>query len=143
MSRVVGVDLGSKRIGIAVSDAGASLASPLTVLERSGSIEHDHVKINALAVEEEAACVVVGVPVNLAGEISIAAQSILEEVEQMKASIDVPIELWDERMTTAAAHKNLAAQNVSAKKRRGQIDKFAAAVMLQGWLDSRQLQGGR
>ena len=80
--------------------------------------------------------VVVGLPVDLQGRQAVAAQGVLAEVVAMRAALDVPVETWDERMTTAAAHKNLQAQGVSSRKRRDQIDKFAAAVMLQGWLDA-------
>lgn len=138
----MGVDLGSRRIGIAVSDAGESLASPLLVLERSGSTHKDHVRIARLVEEEEAVRVVVGLPVALSGEVSLAAEAVLTEVKDMESALSVPIETWDERFTTAAAHKNLQAQGVSSKKRRNQIDKFAAAVMLQGWLDAKRGQNG-
>lgn len=136
--RSLGIDFGSKRIGIAVSDATGVLASPLLVVQRSGSVESDHKRILAIAAEEEAEVVVIGLPITLQGQRSIAAEAILDEVEKLRHVTELPIELWDERMTTAAAHKNLRAQNVNAKKRRDQVDKFAAAVMLQGWLDSRR-----
>jgi putative holliday junction resolvase len=141
VGRVLGVDFGSKRIGIAVSDAGESLASPLTVLERSGNLVTDHRRIQALVDEEEAYRVIVGLPVNLNGQREQAALAVLEEIPELELRLAVPVETWDERMTTAAAHKNLQAQNVSSKKRRNQIDKHAAAVMLQGWLDAQRLQG--
>ena len=133
--RVLGVDLGSKRIGIAVSDARGTMASPVTVVQRSGSLDADHRKIAALITEEEAVRVVVGLPVALSGQKSIAAQNVQTEVNLMTEALDVPVETWDERMTSAAAHKNLKAQGLSEKKRREQIDKWAAVSILQGWLD--------
>lgn len=137
VGRVLGIDLGSRRIGVAVSDARRTLASPLFVLVRSGDVARDHSRLAEIVDEEEAVCVVVGMPLTLHGEHSIAAENVESEVREMRKALNVPIDTWDERMTTAAAHKNLRAQNVSAKKRRDQIDKFAAAIMLQGWLDAR------
>lgn len=135
--RALGVDLGSKRIGIAISDSGQSLASPLTVITRSGDTERDHARVGELVEEEEAGIVVIGLPVDLQGNESIAATAVRAEVEQLASALDVPVETWDERMTSAVANKSLAAQGISTKKRRTEIDKFAAAIMLQGWLDAR------
>lgn len=137
IGRTVGIDLGSKRVGIAVSDGRGVLASPLIVLDRSGDWALDHQRIAALADEEEARRIVVGLPVDLRGIKALAANAVLEEIEAMRFTIHLPIETWDERMTSVAAHKAMRAQNISERKRRGQIDKWAAAVMLQGWLDSR------
>lgn len=134
--RVLGIDFGSRRIGVAVSDARGSLASPLVVIERSGDMSRDHETIRSISEEEEVVCVVVGMPYTLDGRRSVAAEAVERELQELRARLDVPVETWDERMTTAAAHKNLRAQNISSKKRRDQIDKFAAAVMLQGWLDA-------
>lgn len=136
--RVLGIDFGSKRIGIAVCDARRTLASPLTVLDRSGDVGTDHRKIAGLVMEEEAELVVVGLPVALSGRQELAARGVLEEVAILGTALNVPVETWDERMTSAAAHKGLQAQNMSGKKRRTQVDKWAAAVMLQGWLDRQQ-----
>jgi len=137
--RSLGVDLGTKRIGIAVSDAGGVLASPLTTIDRSSNAVSDHKRIAQLAAEEEAVRIVVGLPIALDGKSGIAANAAKEEIQRMSANIDLPIVTWDERMTSALAHKALKAQNVSEKKRRGQIDKIAAAIILQGWLDSRRI----
>lgn len=134
--RVLGVDLGSKRIGVAVSDSGRSIASPLVVVQRSGSLAADHKALGRLVAEEEACLVVVGLPIDLQGRRAQAAEGVLAELAPMRAALTVPVVTWDERMTTAAAHKALAAQGVSTKKRREQIDKYAAAVMLQGWIDA-------
>ncbi len=133
--RVLGVDLGSKRIGIAVSDARRTLASPLTVLDRTGSVAADHQRIAALADEEEVTLIVVGLPVTLDGHVAIAARAVKDEVAELEGTVSLPVETWDERMTTAAAHKSLAGQNLNSKQRRQQVDKWAAAEILQGWLD--------
>jgi putative Holliday junction resolvase len=131
----MGIDFGSKRIGIAVSDANGVLASPRTVLLRTGSIAADHRRIAELVAEEEAVLVVVGLPLALDGTEAIAARGVLAEVAGLEKALDVPVEMYDERLTTASAHRTLAAQNVSSRKRRGEVDKWAAAVILQGYLD--------
>jgi putative Holliday junction resolvase len=138
MGRLLGVDLGSKRIGIATSDSTGLLASPLTVLDRTGDRKRDHRRIADLVTEEEAVAVVVGLPVDLRGKNGIAAQHVLAETEQLATVLDVPVLTYDERMTTATAHKQLAESGVSSKKRRTTIDKYAAAVILQGYLDSQR-----
>jgi putative holliday junction resolvase len=134
--RVVALDLGTKRIGIATGNTERGLASPHSVMARTGSVGNDHQRIKTLVVDEEAERVVVGLPVDLRGEKSIAAQNVLAEVAQLTTVVGVPVETYDERMTTAVAHKSLAALGVSSRKRRDQIDKYAAAEILQGWFDA-------
>ncbi len=133
--RVIGVDLGTKRIGIATSDTSGTLASPLTVLLRSGNQQRDHRAINDLVVEYEAEQVIVGLPLSLDGSVGRAAQSALDEIRQMAKSISVPIQAWDERLSTVTAHEKLMEQRMRAEARRRIVDKIAAAVLLQGWLD--------
>lgn len=134
--RVLGVDFGSKRIGIAVSDFTGILASPLTVLERTGDMARDHKRIEELVGEEEAVAVVVGLPVDLKGKNGIAAQHVLKETEHLATVLGVPVVTYDERMTTATASRQLADNGVSSKKRRTTIDKYAAALILQSYLDA-------
>jgi putative holliday junction resolvase len=132
--RLLGVDLGSKRIGIAVSDSMGVMASPLTVLERSGDRKQDHKAIARLATEEEAGAVIVGLPIDLKGEQAIAAQAVLAEVAEMATVVDVPIKTHDERMTTAVASRHIG----TSKKAKARVDQVAAAIILQGWLDSQR-----
>jgi putative holliday junction resolvase len=136
LGRGVGIDLGTKRIGIATSDVRGVMASPLLVLSRTGSRQQDHQRLRELVVEEEAAFVVVGVPVALNGKHELAAQAALDEIAELQGRLGVPVHTWDERMSSAIVHKQLAAQNVSSRRRRDQVDKHAAAVILQGWLDA-------
>lgn len=136
--RLLGIDFGSKRIGIATSDYTGVLASPLTVLDRSGDMKRDHKRIVELVVEEEAVAVVVGLPIDLSGKNGIAAQHVLLETKQLATVLDVPVLTYDERMTSAAANRQLADLGVSAKKRRITVDKFAAAFILQSYLDSQR-----
>ena len=133
--RVIGVDLGTKRIGIATSDTSGTLASPLVVLLRCGSQQRDHRAIQDIVVEYEAEHVVVGLPLSLDGSIGKAAQAALAEIKQMAKTITVPITAWDERLSTVTAHEKLMEQRMRAEARRRIVDKIAAAVLLQGWLD--------
>ncbi len=135
--RALGIDLGSKRIGIAVSDRSGTIASPLTVLQRSGHRHLDHQRILALVLEEEAELVVVGLPLQMDGKIGIAAKGALSEVAEMTTVVGVPVETFDERMTTVTADRALMEAGIRASARRRYVDKVAAAVMLQGWLDRR------
>jgi putative Holliday junction resolvase len=139
---VVGVDLGSRRIGVAVSDAGGRLASPVEVLERSGDDEHDRRALARLVSELEAERVVVGLPLSLDGSMGPAAVAAQAEAEALGAHLDVPVETYDERFTTVTAEQLLRQQNKTARQRRGAIDMAAAAVMLQAWLDGRTAREG-
>lgn len=138
--RAVGVDLGSKRIGIAVSDPSGVLASPHSVLARSGSPELDHRRIAEIVAEYEAGVVVVGHPRSLDGRSGPAAQLVEAEVEQLRTALEVPVELYDERFTTVTADRSMLERNMKADARRKVVDKVAAAVLLQAWLEG---PGGR
>ena len=141
--RVLGIDLGSKRIGIAASDRSGTIASPLTVLQRCGSRGGDHRNIAKIVVEEEAVAIVVGLPLNMDGSEGKAAQSARAEVERMATVVGVPVYVHDERLTTVAADRVMMEQNMNAQARRKVVDKWAAAVILQAWLDSRESRGER
>ena len=137
--RALGVDLGTKRIGLATSDASATIATPLQVLNRSGSRLQDHQAIAAIVREYEIDCVVVvGMPLSLSGDVGVAAQSAAVEVDQMTNVVGVPVLTYDERLTTVSAHQILQGNNVNAKDRKLVVDKVAAAVMLQSWLDAQK-----
>jgi putative Holliday junction resolvase len=138
---VLGVDLGARRIGLALSDPLGILAGPLDVLERTGDLAADHTRILRAATDNEAAVIVVGVPLSLStGRPGPAAQAMLEEVATLAeraaaAQPPVKVETYDERLTTVTAQRSLATGGVRAKDRRAKVDKVAAAVMLQAWLD--------
>lgn len=140
--RLLGIDFGSKRIGIATSDYTGVLASPLTVLDRTGDVARDHRRIAELVAEEEAVAVIVGLPLDLQGKSGIAAQHVLTETEQLATVLDVPVLTYDERLSSASANRQLADLGVSSKKRRSTVDKYAAAVILQGYLDAQRPGGG-
>lgn len=136
MRRALGLDLGSKRIGVAVTDRSGTIASPLLVLQRSSHRVGDHRRIAALVQEEEADVVVVGLPLNMNGTAGPAAQAAVAEAEALATVVGVPVETYDERRTTTTAQAALREFNVRGPARRQVVDKVAAAVMLQGWLDA-------
>ncbi len=136
--RALGLDLGSKRIGVAVSDLTGTIASPLTVIQRGRSRRHDHERIAALVREEEAECVVVGMPHSLSGRDGPAAKAARTEVSALASVVGVPVETYDERFTTVTANRALAESGVRGQARRQVVDKVAAAVILQSWLDARR-----
>ena len=137
--RALGIDLGSKRIGVATSDRSGTIATPLTVLQRTGSREADYRAIANLVTEYEIECVVVGLPLHMNGTLGYAAKSAIAEVEQLTSVLSVPVLTCDERRTTVTADAILLEQNMNAQDRRKVIDKVAAAVMLQSWLDGRKM----
>lgn len=135
--RVLGIDLGSKRIGVALSDSGGTVATPYEVILRSGDRARDHRRILELAAEAEVEGLVVGLPLSLDGSVGPAARAALDEVAELGATTTLPVETYDERLTTVTADRSLMQQNLGAKARRKVVDQVAAAVMLQAWLDSR------
>ena len=134
MRRVLGIDLGSKRIGVAVS--AGSMAMPYEVVQRSGDVSRDHREIARLVTEAEAERVVVGLPLSLDGSVGRAAQAATHEAALLREALPVPVETFDERLTTVSADRDLMAMKMKADARRKVVDKVAAAVMLQAWLDA-------
>ena len=134
---MLGVDLGSKRIGIAVTDPTGTIASPLDVIERGRDEDRDHRRVVDLVVSTGAERIVVGLPLSLDGSIGPAAAAALAEADRLAGVAGVPVETYDERFTTVSAERVLSEQGVSGPARRQVVDKVAAAVMLQAWLDRR------
>ena len=134
--RVIGIDLGSKRIGIALSDSDLTVATPLDVIERSGNVESDHIAILKITDEWEVKRIIVGLPISLDGTLGASAQSVIDEINRLGNLTDIPIETHDERFTTVTAEQILLQQNVKRDKKKRVIDKVAAAIILQGWIDS-------
>jgi putative Holliday junction resolvase len=139
--RALGLDLGTKRIGVAVGDRSGTIASPLVVLQRSASRALDHRRIADLVREEEAEVVVVGLPLSLDGRAGPAARGAMAEADEIARVVGVPVETFDERLTTVSADRALKEANLGAPARRQVVDKVAAAVMLQTWLDRRHGPG--
>jgi len=136
--RALGLDLGSRRIGVALSTSDGVLATPYEVVQRTGDRAQEHRRIGALAAEAEAEVIVVGVPFHLDGRLSPNAKAALEEAQQLHDTIGLPVETYDERLTTVTAQRSLNEMNLSPSARRRAIDQVAAAVMLQAWLDHRR-----
>jgi putative holliday junction resolvase len=136
--RALGIDLGTRRIGIALSDSGGTLATPYEVVARSGDRQRDHQRIAALADEAGAQCLVVGLPLSLDGSTGPAARAALAEADELAAATGLRVEMWDERLTTVTADRDLMALDMRADARRRVVDKVAAAVLLQAWLDHRR-----
>ena len=135
--RVLGVDLGTSRIGVALSDGGQRLATGLTVVHRSGDRAADRRALARLVEEEETVAMVVGLPRSLDGSLGAAALDALAEVAALKEVVAVPVETCDERFTTVTAHRALRSGGTRSRDRRKVVDQVAAAVMLQSWLDGR------
>ena len=139
MTRALGVDLGEKRIGIALSDPTRTIASPHSVIKRSGNVDVDRRAVLNIAREEGATQLVVGLPLTLTGARRAAARAALAEVEALKdLAPDLIVAAFDERLTTAMAQRSLLEGDVRRKDRKQVIDKVAAAVMLQSWLDGQR-----
>lgn len=139
MSRALGVDLGGRRIGLALSDSDLTTAVPHGVLERSGDTGTDHESILAVAADHDVGVVVVGLPLGLDGEIGTAARQVLSEVDELRGAAGdrVRVEVADERLSTVSADAALREAGVRGSERRGRVDASAATVILQSWLDAR------
>ena len=136
---MVGVDLGSRRIGIAVTDSARTVALPRTTLTRTGDRERDRRALVELVLEEEASLVVVGLPLSLDGSHGRAAVEASDEAGELRSLLlphAIDVELFDERLTTVTAHQALTAGGAGGRARREVVDKAAATVMLGAWLES-------
>lgn len=139
---LLGLDLGTKTIGTALSDAGWRFTTPGKTLPR-GKFMRDLEALRALAKERHVAGIVLGLPLNMDGSEGPRAQSArgyARNLAQEKGGLGLPLLLWDERWSTASAERDLIAQDVSRARRAERIDSHAAAVILQGALDA--LAGG-
>lgn len=135
--RAVGLDLGTRRIGVAVSDDEGRVATPHQVVARSGDPTSDRARIARIVAEVGAGIVVVGLPLSLDGSLGPAARAALDEASALEEILDVPVTTHDERLTTVTAERQLLGLGLDARRRRRRIDEAAAAVMLQAWLDGR------
>lgn len=133
----MGLDVGDKRIGIALSDEGAWIASPRETLERSGN-RKDIRHMLDLARREDVSEIVVGMPFSLDGSRGPQALKVERFVEALQSETDIRVTTWDERLTTVSAERALLEGDVSRAKRKKTIDRVAAALILQGYLDSKR-----
>ena len=135
--RIMSLDVGSRTIGIACSDALLMTAQGIETIRRT-SLEKDFIRLQELIAEYEVHELVVGMPKNMNGTKGERAEKTEEFVEKMKEVIGLPVTYWDERLSTVMAERQLIAADVSRKKRKSVIDKMAAVVILQGYLDRLQ-----
>jgi len=136
MPRALGVDLGTRRIGLAISDARGKVATPYATLERTND-EHDANAIAEVASAEEAKLIVLGHPLMLDGTRGDAAAVAEAFAAKLKES-GIRVALWDERLTTKQAEGSLKRRGMKGRERRAVVDKVAAQVLLQSYLDTKR-----
>jgi putative Holliday junction resolvase len=137
MARVLGIDLGSRRIGVAVSDGLGLTAQPRTTLARHGGMR-DIDAIAAAVKEADADRIVLGLPLDCEGQEGPAAQRARAFGDKLRAALHLPVELIDESFSTVEAEEVLLAADLSRARRKQVVDKLAAAVILQRWLDAQR-----
>jgi putative Holliday junction resolvase len=133
--RILALDHGTKRIGVAVSDELKMIAQPLEYILAEPSADF-LARLKELIHQQEAELILVGMPRNMDGSYGPAAQKVQEFVAGLKGALTMPIKLWDERLTSAQANRLLIQANVRRDKRKEKVDKMAAAILLQSYLDS-------
>jgi putative holliday junction resolvase len=135
--RAFGLDVGTRTVGVALSDALGITAQALTTLRRSG-LRADLAALRRLAEAHEVTSAVVGLPLNMDGSEGPSAARSRAFGQALAKALDVPVHYWDERLTTVAAHRALRESHLSAERRREVVDQVAAALILQGWLDAQR-----
>lgn len=135
--RALGLDVGSKTIGVAISDELGLAAHPVQVIARRGTVA-DVAKVSALIAEREISAVVVGLPLELSGAVGRRARRVRILIAALREALgaQVPVHEWDERFSTAAVERVLIDADLSRRRRKEVVDKQAAAYILQGWLDA-------
>jgi len=133
-SRLLGIDLGTKRIGIAISDYNQKIATPLQTLDKSkqGKLIDE---LESIITENDIKGIIIGNPINMDGTYGKSSQSAKDIAINLSNKIDIPVSLWDERLSTVGAFNLSSELDVNVSKRERDIDKFAAAFILQGALD--------
>ena len=133
-SRLLGIDLGTKRIGIAISDYNQKIATPLETLDKSkqGKLIDE---LESIITENDIKGIIIGNPINMDGTYGKSSQSAKDIAINISNKIDIPVSLWDERLSTVGAFNLSSELDVNVSKRERDIDKFAAAFILQGALD--------
>ena len=133
-SRLLGIDLGTKRIGIAISDYNQKIATPLQTLDKSkqGKLIEE---LESIITEYDIKGIIIGNPINMDGTYGKSSQSAKDIAINISNKIDIPVSLWDERLSTVGAFNLSSELDINVSKREKDIDKFAAAFILQGALD--------
>ena len=132
--RVIGLDVGERRIGVAVSDPLGIISQGVTVIERK-DLQSDIEEIIRIAGDYEAQSVVVGMPINMDGTRGKSAEKVSEFVAVLESSIKIPVATYDERLSTKESEKFLISSDVSRKKRKAVVDKIAAQLILESYLE--------
>lgn len=132
--RILGLDLGSKTIGVAISDPLGWTAQGVTTIRRTKK-EKDIEEIRKICEEYKVESIVLGMPKNMNGTIGEAGEKAIEFSELLKEHLNIEVHMWDERLTTVAAHKAMLEADLSRQKRKKIVDKIAAIYILQGYLD--------
>src|SRR6476620_2331694 len=139
--RIMGLDVGSKTVGVSLSDAFGWTAQGLKTIQiNEDKGEYGFEEIGTLIAENEVSKVVVGLPKNMNGTIGPRGEASQFYADELNKRFGVPVVLWDERLTTVAAERVLLEADVSRKKRKKVIDKMAASMILQGYLDSQMMR---
>ena len=133
-SRLLGIDLGTKRIGIAISDYNQKIATPLQTFDKSkqGKLIDE---LEGIITENDIKGIIIGNPINMDGTYGKSSQSAKDIAINISNKIDIPVSLWDERLSTVGAFNLSSELDINVSKREKDIDKFAAAFILQGALD--------
>ena len=134
MNRILGLDFGRARIGVAISDELQMLAHPLETIPAH---EEPASRVAEIVREKQVDHVVAGIPRQMNGQIGTAATEVLEFVEKLRAILPCPVVTWDERLTTVAAHRALRDAGKKTRDTRGYVDQVAAQMILQSYLDRR------
>jgi putative Holliday junction resolvase len=133
--RIMGLDYGERRIGVAMSDLFGWTAQGLEVIDQK-VVKDPMGRIAELIKQYEVESIIVGLPKNMNGTIGSSGEYCMAFAEQIKQTLLLPVKLWDERLTTVSAERTLLEADVSRRKRKLVIDKMAAAILLQSYLDS-------
>jgi putative Holliday junction resolvase len=131
----MGLDVGTKRIGVALSDPCGWIAQGLEIVRRGGTPGAEMDRLKEIAASYGVEQVIIGLPRNMDGSLGPQAEVIRVFADELAAALNLPVEFWDERLTTVAAEKLLLQADLSRSRRRRVIDKIAAAIMLQNYLD--------
>ncbi|WZL71481.1 Holliday junction resolvase RuvX [Clostridiaceae bacterium 35-E11] len=135
--RMMGLDVGDKTIGVAVSDAMGWTAQGIETIRRTNK-KADYRRLLEIIQDKEVTKIIVGLPKNMNGTLGPQGEKVLNFVEELKNRVSIEIILWDERLTTVAAERTLIQADVSRKKRKQVIDMVAATYILQSYLDSQK-----
>lgn len=136
--RVMGLDYGRSTVGVAVSDSFGYTAQPIETIRRKGEnkLRQTYARLRELIAEYEVEHIVVGLPRHMNGTDGERAERAREFADELSGKVDLPVSMWDERLTTVAASQVLTEGGVAAKRQKEYVDKLAASLILQGYLDS-------